>query len=409
MYPLQRLVQGSEYSAVFLTERKGQPVASAALKITPIERITLAQLAHWRSATGLSHPHLVQLFDAGLCQLAGRRFLFVVMEYGEQTLSDVLSQRALTADEAREMLAPTLDALTFLHRQGLILGHLKPANVLVVNDQLKLASDGIRPSGAPRVGGAGPSFYDPPEASFASFGSADDIWGLGVTLIEALTQRLPGQNAQASAAWLPDTVPAAFVDTVQRCLSYTAAARPSAADLQAQFFGRAPEPSPPPVPPPEPATRGRRTPAIVALGVLLLAAAGWVDLRLFHTHANAPPAASGTVPPPAAAPQIAAPIPTAPVATPAAVHVHTPDIARSALKTIRGHIRITVLVAVDRSGAVVDAHLKNTGPSSYFARLALQGATQSTFPPAAVPGTRRWLLRYEFTRSGGTGLATPQT
>jgi hypothetical protein len=101
VYPLQRLVKGSPHSAVFLTERKGQAVPTAALKIIPIERVTLAQLSHWRSAVGLSHPHLIQLFEAGLCQLGGRRFLFVVMEYAEQTLAEVLAQRALTADEVR--------------------------------------------------------------------------------------------------------------------------------------------------------------------------------------------------------------------------------------------------------------------------------------------------------------------
>src|SRR5580698_686142 len=151
VYPLHRLLSGSERSAVFLSECAGQAVPQAAVKIIPIERVTLAQLSHWKLATGLSHPHLVQLFDAGLCQLGGQPFLFVVMEYAEQTLSQVLSQRALTAEEVREMLPPTLEALAFLHGQGLVQSHLKPDNILVVNDQLKLASDGIRPAGAPRV------------------------------------------------------------------------------------------------------------------------------------------------------------------------------------------------------------------------------------------------------------------
>ncbi len=152
LYPLESLVKGSEHSAIFATECKGLGVPNAALKIVPIERVTLAQLSHWRSASGLSHPHLLQLFDAGLCQLGGRPFLFVVMEYAEQTLREVLRQRALTPDEVRELLPPTLDALAFLHRKGLVLAHLKPTNVLVVNDQVKLATDSIRPAGAPRVG-----------------------------------------------------------------------------------------------------------------------------------------------------------------------------------------------------------------------------------------------------------------
>ncbi len=410
VYPLHRLVQGSQHSAIFLTERKGQAVPDAALKIIPIERVTLAQLSHWRSAAGLSHPHLIQLFDAGLCQLAGRPFLFVVMEYAEQTLGEVLSQRALTPDEVHELLPPTLEALTFLHRKGLVLSHLRPANVLVVNDQLKLASDGIRPAGAPRVGIAEPSFYDPPEANYARFASTDDIWGLGVTLVEALTQGLPWADTRLNAACLPTTLPATFMDTVQRCLRYEPATRPSAMDLEAQF-GRAPEAPLEPAPIPQPpvqslgqslGSRGRM-PAVVAIMFLIVLAAVWADLRLFHAHDTAPIAAQR----PAVVPPIAAPIPPAHLPGPAAPHVQLPNVARSALRTIRGRIKIAVLVVVDRSGTVIDAHLKNTGPSSYFARLARDAARKWTFAPADEPGTRQWLLRFEFTRSGVTGVATP--
>ncbi len=444
LYPLQRLVNGSEHGAIFLTECKGQVVPNAALKIIPIERVTLAQLSHWRSASGLSHPHLIRLFDAGLCQLGGRPFLFVVMEYAEQTLREVLSQRALTPDEVRELLPPALDALSFVHRQGLVLAHLKPANVLVVNDQVKLATDSIRPTGAPRVGIADPSFYDPPEASYARYSTADDIWGLGVTLVEALTQSLPWINIQADAVCLPSTVPAEFVDTVQRCLRYNPAARASAMDLQAPVVSAPaappapapislePAPIPPesapiplepvPVPPqsvavslppapvrqepvPVPESPGQfgRAPAVVALIFLVLLAAVWADLRLFRPHHSAQIALDR----PAAVPQVAAPISPAPLPQPAAVHAQMPNVARSALRTIHGRIRIAVLVSVDRSGAVIDAHLKNTGPSSYFARLAREAARNWTFTPADAPGTRPWLVRFEFTSSGVTGVATP--
>jgi hypothetical protein len=418
VYPLHRLLHGSAQSAVFLTERKGQPVSDAALKIIPIERVTLAQLLHWRSAVGLSHPHLIQLFDAGLCKLGGRPFLFVVMEYAQQTLCEVLSQRALTADEVRDMLPATLGALSFLHRKSLVLGHLKPANVLVVNDQLKLASDSIRPAGAPRVDSAEPSFYDPPEASRTNFASADDIWGLGVTLVEALTQSLPSADEHSEAACLPPTLPAAFAATLQRCLSYNPATRPSAAQLEVQF-GRAPEapvaraPTSPtlptqPTPPPEESSSQR---GIITIMFLVLLAAVWADLRLFRAHPSSQQAPAGaaqtSAPPAAVVPPSAAPNPAALLSQSAAVHVQMPDVSRSALRTIHGHIRIAVLVAVDRSGTVIDAHLKNTGPSSYFARLARDAARKWTFAPAAGPGTRQWLLRFEFTSSGVTGVADP--
>ena len=409
VYPLHRLVHGSGQSAVFLTERKGQAVADAALKIIPIERVTLAQLLHWRSAVGLSHPHLIQLFDAGLCKLGGRPFLFVVMEYAQQTLGEVLSQRALTADEVRDMLPATLDALTFLHRKGLVLGHLKPANVLVVNDQLKLASDSIRPAGAPRVDDAAPSFYDPPEASATNFGPADDIWGLGVTLVEALTQGLPSADEHSDAARLPTTVPAAFVATVQRCLSYNPAARPTAVELKAQFGAPEAPPEPVPAQPRPEESPGQR--GIITIMFLVLLAAVWADLRLFRAHSGIERSSSESMQ--TSAPRAAVILPsavpktTAQLSAPTAVHEQMPDVSRSALRTIHGRIRIAVLVAVDRSGTVIEAHLKNTGPSTYFARLARDAARKWTFAAAAEPGTRQWLLRFEFTSRGVTAVATP--
>ncbi|HEV2701672.1 MAG TPA: protein kinase [Steroidobacteraceae bacterium] len=422
IYPLQRLVHGSEHSAVFLTECKGQAVASAALKIIPIERVTLAQLSHWKVATSLSHPHLIQLFDAGLCHLGGRQFLFVVTEFADQTLGEVLGQRALTDTEVRELLPPTLEALTFLHRQGLVLGHLKPANVLVVNDQIKLAIDSIRCTGAPRVGLGEPSFYDPPEASHAPFSPAGDIWGLGVTLVEALTQRLPRSNEQSRTAVLPPTVPPSFHRIVQRCLSFDPASRPSASDLEVSFAGVPQAPTAPVAQAIAPEATGeialaQETPArrtrllpFAAIVFLILLAAVWGDLRLFHgpTTTRELPAGSvqASTQPAATVAQVAAPNQPAQPPRMAAVHEQLPDVARGALRTIHGRIKIAVLVVVDRSGAVIDAHLKNTGPSSYFAGRAREAAKRWRFAPSSEAGTRAWLVRFEFTRGGVTAGAT---
>jgi serine/threonine protein kinase len=427
VYPLQRLLHGSERSAVFLTERKGQVVANAALKIIPVERITLAQLSHWRLASGLSHPHLIQLFDAGLCQFGGRQFLFVVMEYADQTLAQVLAQRALTPEEVREMLPPTLAALTFLHHQGLVQGQLKPANILVVDDQLKLASDSIRPAGAPRAGIVELSAYDPPEANHAGFSAAGDIWGLGVTLVEALTQRLPSLDVQAVAVSLPTTVPPAFVDTVKRCLSYDPATRPLAEDLATQLGG-VPKPPPLPVPQaavraalppaapiPEPPRQRGPTPSVAAIVSVILLAAVWAGWRLFRPHPNAQSTSvTGPIvsPQPAVVPAIDSQNPAArppgPATTvPSVIHLQLPNVPRKALATIHGHFRIAVAVVVDHSGTAIRAHLRNTGPSPYFARLSLDAAMKSRFAPTDKPGTREWLLRFEFTRSGVSGDANP--
>ncbi len=456
VYPLRRFLNGSDHSAVFLTECKAQNIPNAAIKIVPAERVvTEVQLSHWRTAARLSHPHLIRLLDAGHCQLGGHQFLFVVMEYAEQTLSQILPHRALTPDEVREMLLPALDALAFLHRKNLVQGQLKPANFLVVNDQLKLASDTVRPAGEPRASITQSSLYDPPEAKEGRLSPAGDIWGLGITMVEALTQSLPWPDERSETASLPTTLPPAFVDTVQRCLSHNPASRPTATGLEAQFK-RAPQASVVSVPqavvreapgraalPQESPKQRWLVPTIVAVLILLVAV--WAGLRLFQSHPNSQPSASRTAGAPAAAspspetplpapPQVAAPAasaksseskpaPARPVsrrsdrrappladASPSAVHQEIPNVPRSARRTIHGHIKVAVLVIVDRSGNVTDAMLENPGPSWYFARLAREAARKWRFAPADKQDSRQWLLRFEFARGGTTGhAATPRS
>jgi len=89
VYPLRRFLGQSDHSVVFLTDYKGQNIIRAAIKILPANpALTEAQLAHWRTAATLSHPHLMRLLDSGRCQLGGHDFLFVVMDYAEQNLAN---------------------------------------------------------------------------------------------------------------------------------------------------------------------------------------------------------------------------------------------------------------------------------------------------------------------------------
>jgi TonB family protein len=424
VYPLRRLLNGSNHSAIFLTECKAQDVATAAIKIVPAERVTLAQLSHWRTAADLSHPHLIRLLDAGLCQLGGRQFLFVVMEYAEQTLSEVLLQRALTAGEVQELLPPTLEALAFLHGKNLVQGQLKPANFLVVNDQLKLASDTVRPANEPRASVAEPSVYDPPEAEGGTLSPAGDIWALGMTMVEALTQRVPAsRDEHAATAGLPTTLAPAVVDTLKRCLSHDPGSRPTAIDLQAQpkRASQAPEVSVPqaalrdapgPVASPLDSPKQRLLAPITAAVLVVLAV--WAGVRLFHSHPNPQQPAAGTAqpasqqvasaPPAALPPKVSAPLASAQNGS--VVHEEIPIVPRSARETIQGHVKVAVRVSVDRSGNVIDTLLQNPGPSRYFARLAREAAEKWKFAPAENEESREWLIRFEFGRGGTTGHAT---
>jgi TonB family protein len=233
LYPLRRFLGRSNHSVVFLTEHRAQSPAKAAIKLVPAEpALAEAQLSNWRRIAALSHPHLIRTFDSGRCRLGGHPFLFVVMEYADQTLAQLLPHRALTPSELREMLIPTLDALAYLHGRRLVQGQLKPPNFLVVGDQLKLASDTIRAFGEPAPSIAKPSLYDPPEARGGAIDGAGDVWGLGISVVEALTQRLPALD---EVSIVTPALPPAYQSAVHQCLNRSPAERPTMSELQVQF------------------------------------------------------------------------------------------------------------------------------------------------------------------------------
>lgn len=442
IYPLRRFLSASGHSAVFLSDHRALDLPNTALKLVPaVPTLAQAQLSHWTTAAALSHPHLIRMLDSGRCRLGGLEFLFVVMEYAEQTLSQILPHRALTPGEVREMLPPTLDALAFLHRKNLVQGQLKPSNMLVVEDQLKLASDTVRPVGESTGNIAEQSAYEPPEARDGRFSAAGDIWSLGVTMVEALTRQLPSwPDSQSETALLPAALPAEFAEAVRRCLDRNPANRPTVAELVAWINPAPPLPvvAMPPLPvsvpnppvsipsPPVVELRGRApaespkhrlfVPAIAVLFVVVVAV--WAGLHMFSSRSSMEPAA-----PPTAASQNSETSPslTTGVSVPAlngksakplvdklpsVLHEEIPDVPLRARDTIHGRINIVIRVTVNNTGDVVDETLEKRGPSRYFARLATEAARKWKFAAADDQASRKWLLRFEFTRDGATGHAT---
>jgi hypothetical protein len=436
-FPLRRFLGRSNHSVVFLTECRARNLPHAAIKIIPADPARAeSQLSRWQLAATLSHPHLIRVLEAGRCKLGGHPFLFVVTEYAEQNLAQILPHRALTSAEVREMLTPALDALGFLHAQNLVQGQLKPPNFLVVNDQLKLASDTIRAAGD--AGG---------------IDLAGDMQALGATIFEALTQNRPALESPTEAS-LPATVSPELADAVRRCLSPEPGDRPTVSELQALIdpareaplapaatpelpAAQVPAPDGPAQPAPTPpraasqaaATHAappaaRAAPAAAprrpasmqysrllvpgaAVGLVLLAL--WAGGRMLRSHPDstrpiAQPIASQQTSSPAAAPSSS----TAQSAASPVVHEEIPTVSRGARDSIHGQIKVAVRVTVDRAGNVVAQNLEVHGTSRYFARLATEAARKWKFVQADGPSPREWLVQFEFSRDGVTGHAGPR-
>jgi TonB family protein len=453
-FRLLQYLGGGEHSAVFVAEYGEREPHKAAIKLIPADPGSAEhQLSRWRLAAQLSHPHLVRLLQMGRCQLGNMELLYVVMEYAQEDLSQILPHRPLTPTEARDMLKPVLDALAYIHGKGFVHGHMKPANIMALNDQIKVSSDGLCRMGESSGGLGKPSVYDPPEAGSGAISSAGDVWSLGMTLVEALTQRLPvWETTEQGEPILPETMPAAFLDIARYCLRPNPQRRWTVADIAAWLQQTSPVPQKR-TPPAEPTARPvpqrqaisrkddsakwRYIVATVAGGLAL--AAMLAGSRLLNRRPEAQRAPSIASEQPRVPPKSergpatresgkstpragddkqglsgAAPSPT-PLRSGEGAKTSTrgtvpgevfqkvlPNVPQKARDTIRGTVRVGVRVRVDPSGSVAGATLDSPGASKYFANLALQAARRWEFGPAKVDGRyvpSEWILRFEFTKT----------
>lgn len=236
-YDLRQYLGGSDRGPVFLTEFGNLRRQNVAIKLVRVRPGSAElQLSRWRLAANLSHPHLTRILDMGRCELENSPMLYVVMEQAQENLAEIIPERALTPDEVREMLAPLLDALTYMHSKGFVHSRIRPSNIMAVGEELKLSSDSICHLAESPESFGQPTAYDAPEGMRAGVFPAGDIWSLGVTLVEVLTQRLPAWNpAERKEPVLPESLPEPFVDIVRHCLRREPKSRWSAPDITAHL------------------------------------------------------------------------------------------------------------------------------------------------------------------------------
>jgi len=236
-YHLLQWLGSSESGSVFLTENKKTSPERLAIKLLPAGNPNAAALlAGWTTATTLSHPHLMPVFDCGRCQAGDTSLIYSVTLYSHELLSRILAQRPLQPAEAQEMLKPVIDALSYLHGNGFVHGHLKPSNLMVIGDRLKLSSDRLEAVGASGSHHKPTNVYDAPERDRRDLSPAADVWSLGVTLIEALMQHPPGwKPSMTRAPNVPKAVPEPYAAIARECLRRRPTDRCTLSDIQARL------------------------------------------------------------------------------------------------------------------------------------------------------------------------------
>lgn len=210
-----------------------------------------------RLSARLSHPNVVQVFDAG----EDENRPFIVMEFvpGE-TLERVLARRRkLPPEDAAALGAQAALGLQHAHDHGLIHRDVKPHNLLLRADGvLKVADFGIaRAAESTRLTSAGTilgtaAYLAPEQALGEEVTSAVDVYGVGAVVYELLTGRPPYEFASlaelarkqrdgelVAVCDLEPGVPDALEAIVMQCLARDPRFRPQSARDVADALARA--------------------------------------------------------------------------------------------------------------------------------------------------------------------------
>jgi serine/threonine protein kinase len=189
----------------------------------------------------LAHPHLLRSFGA---DLDGDRPHLVLEHLEGFRLSTLVRRFGVILEQLLPLALDMSSVLGYLAREGVVHLDVKPRNI-VMGDRPRL----IDLSVARRVdelgaltGPVGTDAYMAPEqcdpALFGEIGPASDIWGLGVTLYEALTGSRPFEPGEVrfpqlhqAAPSLQTRAPAPLKDVVMASLEPRPGDRPTADQL----------------------------------------------------------------------------------------------------------------------------------------------------------------------------------
>jgi serine/threonine protein kinase len=200
----------------------------------------------------LNHPTIVRIFDA---VLEGERPHLVLEHLDGPRLSTLLRRYRIILEQLLPLALELCSALHYMHRRHVLHLDVKPRNVVMssrprlIDLSVAIAVDSVasvtRPIGTDAY--MAPEQCDPER--FAEIGPPSDIWGLGVTLYEALTRERPfpaGRRSDGAGAGrfpqlvsdpfrLPRDFPRPLADAVLSCLEKRPEDRPTALELAESF------------------------------------------------------------------------------------------------------------------------------------------------------------------------------
>jgi serine/threonine-protein kinase Stk1 len=153
-YRIERLLGVGGMGAVYrardlLREQFGDPEPYVALKtlsedFAEYPDASALLYSEYALTTRLSHRHVVRLYNFDIDPASQRAFITLELLKGP-TLDQLLCERpqGMAWSELQGIALPLLEALTYSHSLGVLHGDLKPSNVMLADDGLRLFDYGL--------------------------------------------------------------------------------------------------------------------------------------------------------------------------------------------------------------------------------------------------------------------------
>jgi len=234
-YTLEREVGRGGMATVYLA-RDSRHNRAVAVKILRAE--IAAWLGHERFlreiqiAAGLTHPHILPLYDSG--ETGG--LLYYVMPYvdGESLRDRIQREGRLPHADARRIAREVADALSYAHSHNVVHRDIKPGNILLEGRHAVVADFGIAralsQAGGEELTTSGlvigtPMYMSPEQISGSQLDGRSDVYSLGCVLHEMVLGeppfKGPSPHVIASRQLYEDLPPMAVADAMPPDISAT--------------------------------------------------------------------------------------------------------------------------------------------------------------------------------------------
>lgn len=149
-----------------------------------------------QAASALDHPNICTIFE--IDETAEGQVFISMAYYQGETLKSKIERGPASLKEAIHLIRQIGEGLSKAHEKGIVHRDVKPANLMVTEDQvIKILDFGVAKFqfktefASPGLIIGTPAYMSPEQAAGKPMDHRSDIWSLGVILFEMLTSSLP--------------------------------------------------------------------------------------------------------------------------------------------------------------------------------------------------------------------------